>query len=223
MFGLWFLNSEMNFSYLTSRLCASIVGIMVFLPLKEMAHMWTSHFFSGVKFRWRSYRLSDFFDPLGAIFMLLFGYGWAKKFPYFVSEPDSKSEYVLVYLSGVIFNFFSAVLIGILLNLLIMFGIYSRLNLNWIKYFLNNLIEINVILAVVNILPFPSLDGFKICEAFIPEKYLYVFKQNYLFISIILSIILFSGVINTPLDIFEQAVYKTVRIISSLPFLIFKH
>ena len=73
MFGFWFLDPNLNFSLLTARLAASIIAIIFFLPLQEISHIWLSHIFSGVKFNIKSYSLAELFDPIGALFMLLFG------------------------------------------------------------------------------------------------------------------------------------------------------
>ena len=222
MFGLWFLDSDISFMSITARLCASVVAIVFFLPWREISHIWMSHVFSGMKFNAKSYPLFDFFDPIGALFMLLFGYGWSKRYPYFVAEPSTKSEYVLVCLSGPAFTFFSAVLLGIVFNILTILKVLQGLNLSWFMEFVNYLIEINVVLTVINLMPVPPLDGFKICEAFIPSRFLPKYYKNYFTISIVLCILLFIGVFNAPLEILGNAVYKSVRIISGIPFFVFR-
>lgn len=219
MFELWFLDSNLNFSLLTARITALVIGIIFVLPMREIAHIWLSHVFSGIKFKFKSYPFFDFFDPVGALFMLFFKYGWAKKIPYFVTEPDNKSEYVFVYLAGTAFTFFSGIILGIIFNIITMLTFMYELRLSWFAHVIEFLIEINVVLTVINLLPIPSLDGFKICEAFIPSRYLEKYKKNYFLISTILFIMLLFGFFDIPLQIISNAVYKSIKMIAGIPFI----
>jgi len=218
MFGFWFLDPNLNFSLLTARLAASIIAVVFFLPLKEVSHIWLSHIFSGVKFNIKSYSLAELFDPIGALFMLLFGFGWSKRMPYFLTEPDNKSEYIFVCLAGIAFTFFSGVILAVMFNIIALLMFLYGLHLGWISQVINFLIEINVILTVINLLPVPSFDGFKICEAFIPNRYLSKYRKNYLAIHIVLSIMFIFGFFHIPLEIMGNAVYKAIKMLAGLPF-----
>lgn len=218
MFELWFLDPNLNFSLLTARLTALIIGIIFFLPLKEISHIWLSHIFSGIKFRFKSYPFFDFFDPIGALSMLFFKYGWSKKIPYFVTEPETKSEYIFVYLAGTFFTFLSGIILGIIFNIITVLMSVHALHLNWIRNVIAFLIELNIILTVVNLLPVPPLDGFKICEAFIPNKHLDKYHRNYIIIHFVLVIMFFLGFFRLPLEIMCSAVYKSIRMLAGLPF-----
>ena len=222
MFGLWFLDSNLNFSSLTARITALIIGIIFILPMREISHIWLSHVFSGIKFKFKSYPFFDFFDPIGALSMLFFKYGWAKKVPYFVTEPDNRSEYIFVYLAGTAFTFFSGIILGIIFNIIGLLILTYKLHLSWFANVTEFLIEINVVLTVVNLLPIPPLDGFKICEAFIPGRYLEKYKRNYFLISTILFIMLLFGFFDIPLQIMGNAVYKSMKMIAGIPFVLFR-
>ena len=96
------------------------------------------------------------------------------------------------------------------------------LHLSWFASVTEFLIEINVALTVINLFPIPPLDGFKICEAFIPGRYLEKYKRNYFLISTILFIMLLFGFFDIPLQIMSNAVYKSMKMIALIPFILFR-
>ena len=222
MFDFWFLDPDLDFGSIITILCAYIFSIIVFLPLREMSHIWLSHLFSGRKFNFKNYPLLEFFDPLGAFFMMLFGYGWARRFNYFLSEPANRLEYVLVYLIGPVFTLFSSIFLKVIINILILVNFSSISWSIWIIKFLHNLIDINVTLTVVEMMPVPPLDGFKICEAFIPQRYVESYLRYQSIIWMILSLMLFIGFFRIPIGIMKSLVYGLVYIVSNIPFLAFK-
>jgi Zn-dependent protease len=221
MFGFWFFESGMSFLDLSARLAASVVAVIWFLPLHEVAHLWMAGFIKGNRFNFKSVMLSDFFDPFGAICMILFNYGWAKSF-YFSQSSYSKKEKVLIALAGPVFNFLSAIFAGFALNILMLVKAFFLVKLFWISKFLTYILNINVILMVFNLIPVPPLDGFKILEAMIPGKYLSRYQKNYVPISIVLTLLMLFGFFSYPLGILENAVYRTVLLISGLPFVFIK-
>ena len=222
MFGLWFMEGDLKFSSIIARVCASILVIILILPLREISHIWLSHLFSGRKFDIRSYPFLSFFDPLGAFFMLLFGYGWPKRFPYFVEEPNNKTEYILVYAIGPIFSFILSILLCMTRNLFMLFIIFNVPTTLWIIEFITYLIEISIILTVIDLLPVPPLDGFKICEAFIPRKFASKYLEHRFVIGLVVSLLFLFGFFNGPLKILMDAVYSSVMKISNIPFMFFK-
>ena len=223
MFGFWFLDYDLSMWNVTARLCALVLVIVIFLPLHEIIHIKVAKKFLGEKCRIRDFNFFNFFDPIGAIFMLIFQYGWARRWNFYFHAPlRSRNEVVITNLSGPLFNFLSAVIIKVTVNLLILLSVYFKLNLSWIILVFYYLISINVRLATVELLPIPPLDGFKVIEAFIPEKYMEQYFRNYFIIWIVLSILLLVGVFDLPIFILENIMHKGVDILSSLPFILFK-
>ncbi len=222
MFGLWFMEGNLKFSSIIARICASVLVIILILPLREISHIWLSHLFAGRKFNIKSYPFLSFFDPLGAFFMLVFGYGWPRRFPYFVEEPNNKTEYVLVYAIGPIFSFILSILLGIIRNLFMLFIVFNVYSTLWIIEFITYLIEINIILMVIDLLPVPPLDGFKICEAFIPKKFVSKYLEHRFVIGLVVSLLFLFGFFNGPLRILMGAIYSSVIKISNIPFIILK-
>ena len=222
MFGFWFINQNLDVYSVTAKLAALVVMILIFLPLHEIIHIKVARSFSGEHLRIRDFSFFDFFDPIGAIFMLIFQYGWAKRFIYSEHLPASKHELVITHLSGPLFNFLSAVLFNILAILISVFNLKFNIFLKWLFLFFYYIVEVNVTLTTINLLPVPPFDGFKVVETFIPMKYLEKYYRNYFFISITLSVLLLSGFFDAPLMFLEQAIYRAVNILSSIPLMFLK-
>jgi Zn-dependent protease len=197
------------------------VAVVWFLPLHEVAHLWMAGVVSGNRLNFKSVILSDFFDPFGAIFMILFNYGWAKS-AYFPQVSQSKKEKVLIAMAGPIFNFLCAVAAGFAFNIFTVLRSFLLFGFSWILKFLSCILSINVTLMVFNLIPVPPLDGFRILEAMIPGKYLNKYYQNYVPISIILVLLMLFGFFSYPLNVLENAVYRTVLLVSGLPFIFIK-
>ncbi len=207
----------------TARLCSLILAVVIFLPLHEVIHIKIAKSFLGEKCKIRDFSFFDFFNPIGAIFMLIFQYGWAKRWSLYFNAPlNNRHEVVITNLSGPLFNFLSAVLIKIIVNLFTLLSICFKINLSWIILVFYYLVEINIRLSVVELLPIPPFDGFRALEAFIPEKYMGQYFKNYFMIWIVLSILIFTGVFDVPMYILENAMYKGVNILSSIPFILVK-
>lgn len=223
MFGFWFLDYNLNMWNITARLCALILAVVIFLPLHEIIHIKIAKKFLGEKCKMRDFHFFNFFDPFGAIFMLIFQYGWARRWTFYFHAPlHNRNEVVITNLSGPLFNFLSAVIIKVIVNVFTLLSVYFKLNLSWIVLIFYYLVSINITVATIELLPIPPLDGFRIVEAFIPEKYMERYFKNYFLIWIVLSILLLLGVFDLPIFILESMMHGVVDILSSLPFTLFK-
>ena len=73
-------------------------------------------------------------------------------------------------------------------------------------------------LAVFNLFPIPPLDGSKILAAVLPDKIYYKYMMYERYIMIALMILLFTGVLDTPISFLTS---KLLNFISILPNLVF--
>lgn len=115
-------------------------------------------------------------DPVGAICLLLFGFGWAKPVmvnPMYFKKP--KRDMALVSLAGPLSNFVLAFFGLLIVKLLSMTSIiyYGGIFIGYLFNFLITFVMLNIGLCVFNLLPIPPLDGSKIFLPLLPSKLYY--------------------------------------------------
>lgn len=174
--------------------------VFFILPIHEFAHAGAAYLLGdkAIKKRGRlTFNPLAHVDPIGALCLLLFGFGWAKPVP--IDPRNFKKPKVgmaLSALAGPLSNLFCGLLSGVGLYCIVHFA--PRMFVSEAGYyfilFLLNFLAINVSLAVFNLIPFPPLDGSKILYAFLPDSAVnFMYKiERYSFILIYAVIILFS-------------------------------
>ncbi len=110
-------------------------------------------------------------DWVGFIMLLFFRFGWAKPVqvnPYNFKNTGVKKGMMLVSLAGPAMNILLA-FIGMLI-LKILSPYYYSENVVIAVRLLQPLVQINLILAVFNLIPVPPLDGSKILAGLLPDS-----------------------------------------------------
>ena len=130
-------------------------------------------------------------DPIGALMMLIAGFGWAKPVPVnpFFFKGNRTTGMMLVSLAGPLVNLIVAY---------IAYAVYVAgqgfYTVPFMNQFLNYCIILNVFLAVFNLIPIPPLDGSKILAGFLPKQTAFKFlttMERYGFV-ILMVLILFN-------------------------------
>ena len=159
--------------------------LLLALPLHEFAHAWVAYRFGDMTAKNQG-RLSlnpfRHLDPLGSLMMYVAHFGWAKPVP--VDPRNFRRKrlgMLLVAVAGPISNlllaFVSMLLIGLLTKLM-MTGVltvtegWGSAVLLGVFDLLGMLVQINILLAVFNMLPVPPLDGSRVLSSFLPEKWM---------------------------------------------------
>ena len=159
-------------------------------------------------------------DKRGALMIFLFGFGYAKPVEVRMRRfKKPKRDMALVALAGPVSNILQSLVLLFIYNTLRHFGTANdNIMMIYMGMFFFYAAVINVNLAVFNILPIPPLDGSRLATALLPTKYYYKIMQYERYIMIGLFVLLFTGILSTPLSFISTAVISLLNTVASIPF-----
>jgi len=204
----------MIFSNIDPQIIVLLIPALVFsLSFHEFAHAWMAYRL-GDSTAARMGRLTlnpmSHLDPIGSLALLLMGFGWAKPVPVdprYLKNP--RKDMVKVAAAGPISNIILAIIAALVLRLLFDSDFLS----NSVKTFFIIFMQINITLAVFNLLPVSPLDGSQILSPFLEKQFgpdivwkMQAYGPRVLFFIILFSMItdihIFSFVINPIFNLF---------------------
>ena len=220
------IGGRLDFLTAVIQILAYLVIIFLILPFHEWAHAFVAKCLgdTGMKYRGRlTLNPLEHIDPIGALCMILFGFGWAKPVP--IDDRNFKNPKVgmgLSALAGPVANLLAALVGGLLYNLVLIISpnfmpdyyMVVAVILSFLMFYTYS----NVTLAVFNLLPIPPLDGSKILFMFLPDKIVYKIYQyeRFFFIAVIILIWFL------PIGFISNTVTDFIMNIASLPFIPFR-
>lgn len=163
------------------------IGILAAITIHEFAHAYVADKLGDPTPRYKDRVTLDpraHLDPLGTFAIFFAGFGWGKPVPfdpYNLENPERDTA--LIALAGPASNIILALVLAIIAQSGIL-GIFSIA--------LPIIIQINVMLAIFNLVPIHPLDGSKILMAFLPKETAYEyesFMQRYGMIVLLLMIL----------------------------------
>jgi Zn-dependent protease len=129
-------------------------------------------------------------DPIGALFMLVFGYGWAKPVPINTRNFDNpKKGMALTALAGPLTNLILGI-IGVFFCTLTIFVantptvrgamfenemVYNLMQICYLFFYY--FASINLLYTVFNMIPLPPFDGSRIATLFLPTRVYFKIMQ----------------------------------------------
>ena len=157
-------------------------------------------------------------DPLGTIMIFIVHFGWAKPVPvnpYRLRNP--KKDMLWISAAGPLANMVLALASGLLIRVLHNSGVTpdGQTAIGLLFFMLVMSLQINLALAVFNILPIAPLDGSKILSGLMParyEKWIYFLQRYGPFI--LIGLILFSQV--TGVSVLGKLVWPFVDFFSQI-------
>ena len=151
------------------------------------------------------------FDLLGFICMVLFRVGWAKPVPVnsrYYKNP--RRDMAITAAAGPLSNLIMAFIGGLGYEIM---GRFSFREANAVFYFCYTLYlffvifaQLNVFLAIFNLLPVPPFDGSRIFYIFLPEKWYFGIMKYERYIMIAVILLLYLDVLDLPLNFLSGAI-----------------
>jgi Zn-dependent protease len=197
----------MNELTLIQLIAVWILPVIFAITVHEVAHGWVAKK-RGDKTAWMLGRLTlnpiKHIDPIGTLlvpgFLLIaktgFIFGWAKPVP--VNARNLKnpvSDMAIVAAAGPLSNILMAfgwALFGRMGLILSMDGITQPM-----MYMSYAGIQINLVLAIINLLPIPPLDGSRILSALLPRRWAWYYSQIERYGFFVLLLLLWTGVLSS--------------------------
>jgi len=188
-----------------------VIPLVYSLTIHEVAHGWVAGRFGDDTAKLEG-RLTlnplSHLDPLGAVVLLLFGFGWAKPVPVnFYNLRPFKLGLVAVALAGCLANILFAALALFLLQIPV---IAANRDLATI---LNVLAYINIILGAFNLIPIPPLDGSKILLVMLPAAGQRLFLRLEPFGFIILIVLLKLNILDPLINFVSGAIMLAIGLV----------
>ena len=191
------------------------------LPIHELSHglvaYWLGDDTAKLKGRLTLNPLAHL-NPLGTIMLLLVGVGYAEPVPVNPRNfKNPKGGMALTALAGPMSNLligWVSIWLFYICNAYISNSTFGSA----VTFFFLYAAQINVMLAVFNLLPIPPLDGSKILAGLLPSKAYFKYMQYERYVMIALFVLLLTGVLNGVISFLTGILINFISIIPNMIF-----
>lgn len=150
------------------RLIAGAVALLVGLTFHEFSHAFVADELGDHRPRAMG-RLTlnpiAHVDPIGALMLVFAGFGWAK--PVMVNPAalrGGRRSMATVAFAGPLANVAVAIVFAVIYRVITLSGAEGGFGPNLVAL----IVQLNILLAIFNLLPIPPLDGYNVALAYLP-------------------------------------------------------
>lgn len=164
-------------------------------------------------------------DVIGTLMLIFFSFGWAKPVPFNPYNLRTENKYIgalWVSLAGPMMNLLQMLIASLCIFLLYWILNTFSLTAFWIEFvyagvsFFVTYAQLNLVLAVFNLIPVPPLDGSKILAGLLPQRWankIYMYEQYGFIIMVLLLATGWLGKLITPFiigyyDVMDMLLFK---------------
>src|SRR6266571_903863 len=114
-------------------------------------------------------------DPVGSLFMLIAGFGWAKPVPVnaYALRPG-RIGLTIVAAAGPLANFAVALAFAFAFRILLLAGL---LDADFPRAVGAAIVYFNIVLGILNLIPIPPLDGYNVVLPLLPPRQAFVMQR----------------------------------------------
>lgn len=164
-------------------------------------------------------------DLWGLLMMAVFKFGWAKAVP--VNMRNFKHpvrDMAITAAAGPISNIILAFL-ALCVRAAVLYVYYQTYGAisEFLILFCEDVAILSVGLAVFNVIPIPPLDGSKVLNALLPRQLYYKILRYERYGFLIMMVVLYTGILDTPLMVCRSGILSGLAKISAFPFYILQH
>lgn len=200
-------------------LAGIILAILLFLSIgvHEAAHAYSAYWLGDSTPKQQG-RLTlnplRHLDPIGSLFIFLVGIGWGRPVefnPY--NLKNARFDSALIAFAGPLSNILMAILSSVIIYLINIF-IPNLPFVDFLSLALAIFIQINLGLAIFNLIPLDPLDGFKVVAGILPSFWVLKWYETRKYGYIVLLVLFITGSIGTILGPIVGSLYSLIMFIN---------
>jgi Zn-dependent protease len=197
-------SDPLSFVLVASPLLFSVI-------IHEVAHGWVAYRMGDPTAKWLG-RLSlnplRHLDPIGTLMLFLAGFGWAKPVPVnFNNISDRRKGLIFVSSAGILANILFAFAALLFLRL------FSLSAMGMSAILVYYVVQINITLAALNLIPIPPLDGSKILMGIVSGRTRYFLARLEPYGFFIIIGFLFLGILDPLIGLFRWIIVTLIGIL----------
>jgi len=187
------------------------IPLLFSVIIHEVAHGWVAYRMGDPTAKW-SGRLTfnplKHLDPIGTLMLFIAGFGWARPVPVnFNNIADRRKGLIFVSSAGIVANILFAFFALLFIRL------FSESSSGSAFILIYYVVQINLTLAALNLIPIPPLDGSKILMGFVSRRSQYFLSRLEPYGFFIIIAFLFLGILNPLIGFFRWMIVMLIQIL----------
>jgi len=187
------------------------IPLLFSVIIHEVAHGWVAYRMGDPTAK-RSGRLTlnplKHLDPIGTLMLFIAGFGWARPVPVnFNNIPDRRQGLIFVSSAGILANILFAFFALLFVRL------FSEPSSGTAFILVYYVVQINLTLAALNLIPIPPLDGSKILMGFVSERTQYFLSRLEPYGFFIIIGFLYLGILDPLIGFFRWMIVTLIGIL----------